>query len=1575
VLPIPAGELCGNDEALREAGEIEYTRSHESLISRHFYPINTSMGLKQANEHKGPSLPPRSFASTQFRTPATSATASRLCACLALAFPLALQAQQTPALGDARAAALRAQDFLAQRIPAHNLTPSTALLHARAQHLKLQAHPHATTDLTAAWQPLGPNSILSPTFNNLTGRITALAPDPNDPTGNTLYLGTTGGGVWKSTNAAARTLSSVTFSPLTDTLPVFSANAGTGIIPSLSIGALAVQPSLNPIVLAGTGDPNDATDSYYGEGILRSADAGLTWTLIQGSHDGANGNHSFTGLATAGLAFSTTTPTLAVAAFTVSPQSAIVDAATNASIPGLYYSTDAGVTWQMATIMDGTQIVQQPQPLGTGEQGNPVTAVVWDALRQQFFAAIRAHGYYSSPNGQTWTRLANQPGINLTTTNCPVGSNGLGSSTCPIFRGALATQPTTGDLYALTVDSTDTDQGLWQDLCNATSNTCATPSPTFANRIDNGALDTSPTNPTIQQGSYDLTLTAAPAANNATLLFAGTIDLYRCALATGATSCTFRNTTNALDGCDAPAQVAPAQHALASIAQTSGPPILYLGNDGGLWRSLDGVAETGSVCAASDNTHFDNLNPAFTGSLAEVIGFAQDPTAPSTLLTGLGAIGSASSNAAPTQTVWPQLSAGEGGYPSIDPTTPTNWYITIGAEVNLAYCDLGALCIASDFVPPATIGEPQVSDDTALLDAPTILDPSETTNLLLGTCRIWRGPATTGSTWSSANAISPAFDGGSTPCTSASALIRSLAAGGPANTSSSAQLSGSEVLYAGIAGALDGGGTIPGHLFVTTNANVAPATWADVALSPVTNDTADAQLFNPGNFDISSITVDPHDTTGATVYAAIMGFGYPHLYRSADFGAHWFNLSANLPDAPANAVTVDPNDANTIYIALDTGVYVTQAITTCPTTNCWSVLGTALPNSPIVALAAGANLPVGDGRRGLLRAATYGRGLWQTPLLTAVSIAQPAITLSATSFTFGPQQVATQSPAQTLTITSSGNAPVTFGTPAITGDFFETDNCAGQTVAVNSTCTVQITFAPTVTGPRSGQLTIYANISGGQATVDLNGTGTAPASIVLNPLSLSFAATVVNQTTASQNITVSNTGGNTATLQTPVILGADPTDFALTANTCDATLAPSTGCTVSIAFTPTASGARSATFSITDNVGTQTANLTGTGNAPATDTLSPTSLTFAQQTIGTTSPAQQVTMTNSGGVALTLITASVTAGSDFAVTNSCGNSLAANSICAFSVTFSPTATGARSATLTIGDQFRTQTVLLSGIGVAPPGVSISPVSMTFPATGVGLTALPQTFTLTNNGGLTLHIAGVTLSPGFTLATNTCAVTLAPAAACNLSIVFTPSAAGPIAGTLTLTDDATPATQSATLSGTGIDFTLASQGPTTLTLPSAGGSGTYSLLLSSLASLSGNVAINCSGQPAYSTCNVVPSLAPLGGTSIILVTVETAVSPTLASSHTQTPTRSHQRAFLLALLLPLALLSRKRRRPPYLTALIFLAALTGCGADRVIPNSQVITNPTNPTPKGTYTLTVSGSSAGLTHTVQVTLIVD
>jgi hypothetical protein len=104
-------------------------------------------------------------------------------------------------------------------------------------------------------------------------------------------------------------------------------------------------------------------------------------------------------------------------------------------------------------------------------------------------------------------------------------------------------------------------------------------------------------------------LAAVPSGQD-TLLLAGTNDLWKCSLAM---SCAWRNTTNA-NTCMS-AQVAGYQHALAWSA--TNPLEIFLGNDSGLWRSMDAIGETGSVCNTSDATHFQNLNSGL-GSLAEV---------------------------------------------------------------------------------------------------------------------------------------------------------------------------------------------------------------------------------------------------------------------------------------------------------------------------------------------------------------------------------------------------------------------------------------------------------------------------------------------------------------------------------------------------------------------------------------------------------------------------------------------------------------------------------------------------------------------------------------------------------------------------------------------------------------------------------------------------------------------------------------------------------------------------------------------------------------------------------------------
>src|SRR5258708_29593268 len=138
---------------------------------------------------------------------------------------------------------VRTRRFLGGRTLIGNVAGAHAMEAARQQHAAMLAQQAASpqlSSLSAPWQPIGPNQVASIAYGNVTGRVPAIAIDPADTTGNTVYLGTTGGGVWKSTNAAGPS-ASVTFTALTDTLPGFSANAGTPAIPSLSIRAISVH--------------------------------------------------------------------------------------------------------------------------------------------------------------------------------------------------------------------------------------------------------------------------------------------------------------------------------------------------------------------------------------------------------------------------------------------------------------------------------------------------------------------------------------------------------------------------------------------------------------------------------------------------------------------------------------------------------------------------------------------------------------------------------------------------------------------------------------------------------------------------------------------------------------------------------------------------------------------------------------------------------------------------------------------------------------------------------------------------------------------------------------------------------------------------------------------------------------------------------------------------------------------------------------------------------------------------------------------------------------------------------------
>lgn len=126
--------------------------------------------------------------------------------------------------------------------------------------------------------------------------------------------------------------------------------------------------------------------------------------------------------------------------------------------------------------------------------------------------------------------MAIQPGSGLTTSVCPTDLGSIGSIACPIYRGTLAVNPSTGDTFGWTVDLNDQDQGLWQDQRAISSGACTNPSVTFSRCWSTSQHDanTSLGAETVVNGSYTLALAAVPGGPGAgqdTLLFAGTDDL------------------------------------------------------------------------------------------------------------------------------------------------------------------------------------------------------------------------------------------------------------------------------------------------------------------------------------------------------------------------------------------------------------------------------------------------------------------------------------------------------------------------------------------------------------------------------------------------------------------------------------------------------------------------------------------------------------------------------------------------------------------------------------------------------------------------------------------------------------------------------------------------------------------------------------------------------------------------------------------------------------------------------------------------------------------------------------------
>jgi uncharacterized protein (TIGR03437 family) len=695
------------------------------------------------------------------------------------------------------------------------------------------------------WTPIGPQPMLA-TFDtadlpagrtrDFGGSVQAWAVDPRSK--DTVYLGGSSGGVWKTTDGGN------TWASLTDNQPW------------LPIGSFAIDPSNPDTVYAGTGWPW----GLYGEGILKTTNAGATWSYIAGpfASPDASDNYYGGGAKIRAMAVSPSNGQVVLAA---------VWRGVNAT-QGIYRSSDGGATWkQVLTGGDGSNVF-----FYVNNANIAYAALGWTYGRP-------ADGVYKSADGgQTWST-----------------ANGSGSSSLPVGNiGDILLQPAPSQpatMYAAIWDLNQNFTGFYKTTDGGTNWTLMPP-----------LLDL-PADP-------PQTIAVHPTNPNAIVI--GSHDYIN------------RST----DGGSTWARAIPPRFTdNRSFVFSPDGSRLYLGDDAGAYS-------TDSPLSAFTMSNLNHTLPL----VLYYAGISLHPTNPNITFGGAQDLGISRYSGSQT---WDWVFNCDGGATAIDFTTPTTIYATCD-RVNSPYLIKSTSNGDANSWKAAQTGINIA--ETASFIPPLTMDPSNSQRLYYGTTRVYQ----TNNGATSWQAISPLL----TTDNSGFASISWIAVAP----------SSADTVYAGTAG---------GIAYVSTNATSgATSTWKNVTAGLPTR-------------AITAITV--HPTSPGTAYLTMSGFsGFSdqkgHIFKTTDTGAHWTDISGNLPNTPLNDIVVDPDLPGTLYAASDIGVFISATDGTT-----WSPLGSGMPPAIVN------SLRLHRGAR-ILRAATFGRGMYDLAVPLAST---PAPTISA----------------------------------------------------------------------------------------------------------------------------------------------------------------------------------------------------------------------------------------------------------------------------------------------------------------------------------------------------------------------------------------------------------------------------------------------------------------------------------------------------------------------------------------------------------------------------------------------------
>ncbi|MFN0246791.1 MAG: choice-of-anchor D domain-containing protein [Kofleriaceae bacterium] len=311
--------------------------------------------------------------------------------------------------------------------------------------------------------------------------------------------------------------------------------------------------------------------------------------------------------------------------------------------------------------------------------------------------------------------------------------------------------------------------------------------------------------------------------------------------------------------------------------------------------------------------------------------------------------------------------------------------------------------------------------------------------------------------------------------------------------------------------------------------------------------------------------------------------------------------------------------------------------------------------------------------------------------------------------TFASTVIGTTSPTTTFTVRNTGGSATGPLDVLLGGNdpnqFTITNNlCNVSSLPPAGTCTITVAFAPVTVGPRTATLIVSA-IAGGTTQAALSGQGLPRAQLAITPLSKDFGSVGVGTMSSPQAFVVENTGGGPTTAAPVIALTGVNADQFTRSDDCLQVLAPTETCTVLVRFTPTALGDVTATLTATAGTSTATADVFGQGVAPDALTVNPSSLPFPGTVLLGNSSANDLsfTVTNNGGATTGMLNVSVTgaAAADFSIISTTCGALPSLGTCSVTVRFTPTAGGARNASIVVaGSPGGSVSVAVSGDALA-----------------------------------------------------------------------------------------------------------------------------------------------------------------------------------------------------------------------------------------------------------------------------------